>query len=82
MKRSWIGEGKKRKRKEKDTANNIGDEGAESVSELLKINTALRRIGLEGDKEEQTNKKRGKKKRRMKQPTMSETKEQKNWVGH
>ena len=38
--------------------NKIGDEGAKAVSEMLKVNTRIRRLDLRGEEEERKEKKK------------------------
>ena len=45
------------------TDNEIGDEGAKSMSEMLKVNTALTSLDLSGEKEERKEKRKKREKR-------------------
>ena len=47
------------------TGNNIGYEGAKSMSEMLKVNTTLTTLDLGGDEERKREKKREKRRKRM-----------------
>ena len=55
---------KKEKRKEKEkkeermTDNEIGDEGAKALSEMLKVNTTLKRLNLSCEKERKKERKK------------------------
>ena len=44
------------------TGNEIGDEGAKAMSEVLKVNTTLKELDLSGD-EERKRKEKGKRKK-------------------
>ena len=47
------------------TGNYIGDEGAKVMSEMLKVNTTLTSLDMEGEKEERRKKRKKREKRRM-----------------
>ena len=44
------------------TGNDIGDEGAKALSEMLKVNTTLTSLDLSGEEEERKRKDKGKEK--------------------
>ena len=47
------------------TGNEIGDEGAKAMSEMLKVNTTLTSLSLGGEEEERREKRQKREKRRM-----------------
>ena len=47
------------------TGNGIGDEGAEAMSEMLKVNTTLTSLNLGCEEEERKEKRKKREKRRM-----------------